>query len=266
MAPRIVAGLTPAKGPRITSGEKPEAGRKLTFSFEYWKQIPYFGMDRVEGDWFIGFLDRLKVISQFTPSEWMRESSRGEAWRCHPIDWQKKNIPIRKRDLVWVPAEIRDNEAEYEFVQFGLGAGHGRVVGVWLDSERFAIVLLDPAHNIQPAEKWGSKIQECNEQPSTAGLVHIAVDRARKELKCDPAHCSAHEVFATVSIRKDFGAEAAYHEVVSVEVDYADQSNLQDLLKGGHIKSVRDVLKKGIDVAQSEYLAALDAAAENMSG
>ena len=140
--------------------------RKMTFSFSYFKQIPYFQIGKCSQGWHIGLLERLGTLSNMTPQEVLEENRGSDALRCHPINWNAKNIPIQRKDLDWLPKEILENEADFPIMQFSITKGTGRIVGYFgRDSSIFHVVLLDPEHNIQPAKKTNYQIQ-----PTTKGL------------------------------------------------------------------------------------------------
>lgn len=151
----LTAGLKPVdKGIRLGNNDEKA---QLSFSFKYFKQIPYFQLGDQDNHWFIGVLDRLRDLSG-KDSSIMGDATAKSSYRIHPIEWNQPHIPIKKDDLDWIPSEYRDN-IEIEFLQFEITKSNGRVVGFFDEtSEVFHVVLLDPKHNIQPTKATGYRV------------------------------------------------------------------------------------------------------------
>lgn len=133
---------------------------KLHFSFQFFNQIEYFGLDQCDAKWFVSLLERLKDLSAKNTDELFTEKNKRGGYRYHEIDWNAKNTPIRKTDLNWIAKDILDNE-EISFFQFAISTGKGRVIGYW-QLNVFYIVLLDPLHNLQPAKDYSYKVDNCS--------------------------------------------------------------------------------------------------------
>jgi len=132
---------------------------QISFSFQYYRQIPYFETGDQDNQWFTSLLDRLKDLSG-KDSSLLGDATAKSAYRLHPINWQQPRIPIRKDDLNWIPDEYRNNNA-IEFLQFEISQAMGRIVGFFNETnEIFYIVLLDPKHNIQPTQKTGYRVDD----------------------------------------------------------------------------------------------------------
>ena len=143
-------------GKRLVSSEDKS---QISFSFQYYRQIPYFEIGDQDNHWFASLLDRLKDLSG-KDSSLMGDATAKDAYRLHPINWNQPRIPIKKDDLNWIPSEYRNNSA-IEFVQFEISKAMGRVVGFFNETnELFFIVLLDPKHNIQPTQKTGYRVDK----------------------------------------------------------------------------------------------------------
>ncbi len=134
------------------------AKEKLSFSFAYFKQYDYFGLDDTSVNWFASLLDRLKDLSGKDIGI-MGDYTQRKQYRIHTVDWGQTNIPIQRKDLNSVPSVYRDNETEYPFWQFMLSQSTGRVAG-FLDEKSavFYIVLIDHKHNLQPTLDHGYKV------------------------------------------------------------------------------------------------------------
>ncbi|OAV75258.1 hypothetical protein Barb7_01130 [Bacteroidales bacterium Barb7] len=115
---------------------------KWVFSFLYFRQIELFGVDECNPEWFVSVFERLKDLSNKTQN-FAANTMDKQNYRFHPIDWDKKNVPIKRRDLSWIPKEYLDNESEFPLWQFSISKGKGRIVGFLNeDSTVFYIVFL----------------------------------------------------------------------------------------------------------------------------
>jgi len=136
--------------------------RRWSFSFRFWEQIRYFGLDKSQPKWFVSLLDKLKELSNIQIDKFLADGTERDAWRYHPINWNQKNIPIQSKDLEWVDPVYKDNLDDYPLLQFQISQALGRVVGFWDENNIFNIVLLDPLHNIQPSESHNYRVDTCD--------------------------------------------------------------------------------------------------------
>jgi len=135
---------------------------KWAFSFEYFNQIKYFGLDRSERKWFVSLIDRLKNLATIDRNTLFNDKNTKEFFRFHQINWTSTNIPIKRNELDWVNKIYLSNEDEYPFYQFQLSKANGRIVGFWNENYTvFFIVLLDPLHNIQPSKNFDYVVDDC---------------------------------------------------------------------------------------------------------
>lgn len=145
--------------PRVTQIDQKT---NWSFSFEYFNQMKYFGLDRIPQNWFISFVERLKDLSSKTRSDFFSDKNTRQFYRYHKIDWQAKSIPVSRKDFNWISKEYLDNEDDFPFYQFGISKALGRVVGFWNENHSiFYIVALDPHHNIQPSKYNDYKVNDC---------------------------------------------------------------------------------------------------------
>lgn len=147
-------GYVPAKAPRPLPGNIP-LKKKWKFSFRYWRQVEYFGIDQCDKSWFASVLTRFAEVSSLHVEDAL-SGSYGASLRCHPIDWNAKNIPISREDIDWISDQATE---ELEFLQFSISTGRGRIVGFFDGEQTFNIVLLDPMHNMQPSAKHNYQVR-----------------------------------------------------------------------------------------------------------
>jgi len=147
--------------PILNKNSKDFKNWQWTFSFRFWDQIKYFGLDTSEKKWFISLLERLKGLSKEKLITVLEDANYQRNIRYHTINWKQTNIPISREDLNWIDTDYLENGEEYEFYQFQLSTGKGRIVGFWDENLIFNIVLLDPLHNMQPSKNFGYKVDDC---------------------------------------------------------------------------------------------------------
>jgi hypothetical protein len=148
----------PPRNVPTVSDKPPE--KKWAFSWRYWKQVDYFGLDHevATKNWFISLLDKLKELSAYDIEEITTNSRNKEVWRFHIVDWDAKNIPIRKDEIDWISSGTISEDVE--FYQFQISTALGRVIGFFDMESIFQIVLLDPAHNINPGKRYNYQVSK----------------------------------------------------------------------------------------------------------
>lgn len=133
-----------------------------SFSFKYFKQVKYFGLDKSPSTWFVSLIKRFSDLSNMDRTRVFSDKNTKDFYRYHKINWESKNIPISKKDLNWIDKVYLDNDVEFPFYQFQVSTANGRVVGFWNEDHTvFYVILLDPLHNIQPAKRFNYKVDDC---------------------------------------------------------------------------------------------------------
>jgi hypothetical protein len=217
--------------------EKDMKKEKLVFSFLHFKQIDHFGIGNCSSKWHTSLLERLSVLGTMTKQEVLEDNRGSTSLRCHPIDWSKKNVPIERKDLTWLPDEILGNDSEFPIMQFSITTGTGRIIG-YFDKEPtvFYIVLLDPEHNIQPARKHNYQIQ-----PTTRGVSQYDDLLMKIEDVDDIVNkCPYGE---GCLIPKHIAKTKEEHNVVYTLLDDDFYQTYQDLLKE---YSLQEIIENGI--------------------
>lgn len=222
----------------VSSEEDKEVKRrKITFSFSYFRQIPDFEIGGCSQAWYVGLMERLKILGTMTPQEVLEENRGSTALRCHPIDWNAKNIPIQRKELNWLPKEILDNEDDFPMMQFSISTSTGRIVGYFdRDSSVFHIVLFDPNHNIQPSKKTNYQIQ-----PTTKGISQYddllnKLEKIKKIVEdCSDKSCKLHAHIEAI--------EELHDNIVYVGLDGDFYSTYQEILQK---HSLQEILEQGI--------------------
>lgn len=209
---------------------------KWVFSFQYFKQIKFFGLsnDKVNNKWFVSLLEKLRELGLVEIEQFKTSSNLKQTWRYHEIDWYHTNVPIKRSSLDWIPAVYLNNEDEYPMMQFQISKALGRIVGFWNETSTiFNIVLLDSLHNIQPSGgKYGykvndSKILGCQ---YTSLIDNIKTAKRYKSDQCDKCKAFEHlEKIPWQGERKNFFAVFLDDDMVSKLGD----NKIQDILELG---------------------------------
>ena len=124
-----------------------------------------------------------------------------EKLRYHPIDWNAKNIPIKREEIDWVSKEIIFNEEEFPFFQFHVSKALGRVVGYWQENI-FHIVLLDTMHNLQPTLYNDYKVTDTHNAESDLMTLLRGVEQLQ-DLGCSDKGCIIKKEVAKVRFYRD---------------------------------------------------------------
>jgi len=119
-------------------------GETVSFSFQFFRQIEYFGLGKCDKEWYLLLIKALSDLSHMTCNELFNNKKQ---LRYHKIKWEQPNIPLQPEDFDWIPSSCRER-----LWQIYITTANGRIVG-FVDNNVFHIVLLDPEHNIQPCKE-----------------------------------------------------------------------------------------------------------------
>lgn len=184
----VLGNQPPVKNPVIPDHLKEPLN--WAFSFKYFNQIQYFGLDRAKPAWFVSLIERLKDLCRKDKESFFRDTMEKGRYRYHIIDWGARNIPIQRQDLDWIDKAYLENEEEYPFFQFQLSTGTGRVVGFWNETNTiFYIVLLDPLHNIQPSNYNDYNINDCYPLSCEYTSLLKDIDDLKRKVRCQSTGC-----------------------------------------------------------------------------
>jgi hypothetical protein len=163
---------------------------RWAFSFKYFNQIDNFGLDapKVKISWFVSLLERFRDLSKTELEMFFGNVALKDNWRYHRIDWESRNVPIKRSDLNWIDKHILDNEEEFPMWQFMISKANGRVVGFWNeDNSIFHVVLLDPMHNIQPSSYNNYKVDDC--YPLSCNYSSLLLDIQNSKCRNPDCQC-----------------------------------------------------------------------------
>ncbi|MGY4413195.1 hypothetical protein ACVWW4_004931 [Bradyrhizobium sp. LB7.1] len=229
-----VPGYVPAKAPRPLPGNIPPK-KKWKFSFRYWRQVEYFGIDQCDKSWFASVLTRFSEVSSLHVEDAL-SGSYGPSLRCHSIDWNAKNIPISRESIDWIADYANE---EIEFLQFSISTGRGRVVGFFDSEQTFNIVLLDPMHNIQPSAKHNYQVRAT--YISQCAITKLSVTFEKAITSCE--HLSADQQGGLLAILR---AQNFKYFDAAVHISISD----------GHLKKAYEFARVGVITDLGELLEA----------
>jgi hypothetical protein len=227
----------------IDSGPSPSAGEpgpptKWTFSFRFWSQPDFFGTPN-RASWFVSLLERLRQLSQCETEE-LNDALHKDALRYHEIDWNAKNIPVKRKDFKMVARTYLDNEDDYPFVQVHISKGVGRIVGFWDENNIFNVVVLDALHNLQPSSYRDYRVVSTTELSCDYSALIKDLDNVRAR-PCVSAECELN-----IAVRKvSFGA-LQDHEVLLLPFMDGTIKEAQRLISEGIANSMSDIFERGI--------------------
>jgi hypothetical protein len=208
-----------------------------SFSFQYFNQIKYFGLDTSEPKWFVSLLERLKDLSSKERSIFFNDRNSIRLYKYHKIDWNSRNIPIVKSEINWVDKHYIENDEDFPFFQFKISRAKGRIVGFWNETNTiFNIVLVDPLHNMQPSKDFNYNVDDC--YPLSCEYSSLIKDI--EELSNIPAGCSECNIKTKL---KTIPTKLNKSRVVMGFLDDDFFENYNDVLEE---KSFSEILKDGI--------------------
>ncbi|WP_187487351.1 hypothetical protein [Duffyella gerundensis] len=229
-----------AKSPKTKGVDK----KKWAFSFRYWKQINYFGLDRTDSSWFVSLIDKLSELSKESIDGFIKDSSLRDQWRFHDINWKQRNIPIQRSELNWIDSDYLDNDEEFPLQQFQISQSLGRVVGFFDEAQTFNIVLLDPLHNIQPTKSYNYRVDYCAPLNSPYSLLLCQLDEIKKTYRCfDPA-CQFSNILNRIETRP------LAKNVVMHFVDDMTWAEAQTYLDAGYVSDVCEIFQWGVNAVK----------------
>ncbi|MFH4782639.1 MULTISPECIES: hypothetical protein [Vibrio] len=214
--------------------------KKWTFSFQYWKQIEFFGLDKSNPSWFVSLIEKLKDLSGKDVKSFVSTGEQRDAWRYHNIDWNQTNIPIQREDLDWLDKDYRENEAEYPIVQFQVSQALGRVVGFWDENSVFNILLLDPLHNIQPSKRYNYKVDHCSPLSCNYSALLFSIDTLKRGNYCSSSDCGYHQEISNLSI------DNAYTNVVIHFLDDTEKAESEKLISEKKARDEKEIFEAGL--------------------
>lgn len=223
--------------------------RKFSFSLEYWRQIDCFGVGQCEGKWFTSLLEKLSELSKYDVDLFVQDPQTKQTWRFHPIDWDATNIPIQRKDLKWLPEDILKNDTEFPLFQFQITKGTGRFVG-FLDNESgvFNVVLLDPAHNIQPAGgKFGYKVNSTISSNSMYTDLLGSLQTSLVSARCSQASCGYASAIQS-SLESHTLSYGAITHILTPDV----AEKAQSLISQNKVNNHSELFEYGIEFFESE--------------
>lgn len=230
----------PSKKQRPVPGQVSE--RHWRFSFQFFRQLEFFGLgDRAAG-WFVSLFDALSELSKKTPEKVLSNPADKLKWRCHPIDFEAKNVPIRRNEIDWLPKEVRDNAEEFPLFQFQISKALGRVIGFWDGDGTFNILLLDPLHNMQPSKFNDYKLRE-----TEVGEGEIATALSLLENKfaaCKADACACRNLYPEIQGSLKAGAAKT---TVLIPLSDALYDRAMGLVKDGTANSIAELVEVGMD-------------------
>ncbi|MGX1323727.1 hypothetical protein AB7M17_007180 [Bradyrhizobium sp. USDA 377] len=239
-----VVGQVPAASRQVAVGAVPMV-RQWTFSFRYLRQIDLFGTGAKDASWFVSVLEKISDLSSKKVSDVLETPAEKLRWRLHEIDWNHRGVPIKRSDLNWIDKKYLDNDEEYPFWQFSVSTALGRIVGFWDEKGVFNVVLLDPAHNIQPSAYSDYKTREA---PIAHGEYQIAITQIEARITACGEVCQCRGLYQHIQ-------SALTHRLPfsTMLVSMPDKlfTRISDLIARGAANCVSDLLEIAVtDIEQ----------------
>lgn len=198
-----------------------------------------FGLDKAEARWFVSLLTRLSELSEYDVDEFQADGALKDFWRYHPIDWGKKNVPIKRTDCNWIEKTYLNNEEDYPFVQLTVSKARGRFVGFFDEGGVFHIVLLDYHHNIQPSKDVAYRVTPCEPLGCEWSFVMLSIGKLKDSAKCSPT-CEA------AAGLRDLHHEQSLPLAVLIGLSEDDHKIALELVEGSKATSMAAIFEHGL--------------------
>jgi hypothetical protein len=222
--------------PKIPKNFK--APKEWAFSFKYFRQKEYFGLNTVGTSWFVSFLERLQSLNQMSSNDFVSNQQIKDALRFHDIDWEAKNIPLQRTDFNWVDKAYLENTDDFPFVQIHISKAKGRIVGFWNENiEIFYILLLDPNHNLQPSQYTDYKLRPCNPLSCDYADLINDVDNLKRKINECKQNCEIHKLLVNIPTQTHQG---------NVILFVLDDNYLAEFKQQITNKSIKEIIELGL--------------------
>lgn len=218
------------------------------FSFRFWRQIDFFGLDRTDASWLVSVFERLSELSKYKIEEFRISTEMHSAWRYHKIDWNQKNIPVQRSDLNWISRDYLDNSDEYPLLQFQISKSLGRVIGFWDERDVFNVVLLDPFHNMQPAKSHEYRVDPCAPLSCDYTSLVLEVESITSNV-CEKQNCDHRMHFKSAVTRKKM---LESHNVLIVKLTDEQKEYADQIMTERKDTSMSDVFSAGLEKIYQE--------------
>jgi len=217
--------------------DKGKGLQNWSFSFRYYSQSEYFGLGGTSTKWFVSLIERLRDLCKEDIDNFFRDHKIKEANRYHKIDWDAKNIPIKRSDIDWVDQNVINNEEDYPFFQFQISTGLGRIIGFWDENYRFFnIVLLDPKHNMQPSKDYDYKVDDTSIEHCEFTSLLMDIDNI-KGLNCLINGCLCKEELNKLPTKLNRD-RFVYFQL--------DENYYEEFLEKTKNKSIKEIIELGL--------------------
>lgn len=242
--------MKPVLGPIPERVDRPKAGRVpekrlWSFSMRFWRQADLFGVGQQSGSWFISLCDRLAALCALSLDTFLRDEDLRQNFRFHEIDWDGKNVPVKRADFDWIEKDYLDNEEEYPFYQFHISRALGRIVGFFDEAQVFNVLIFDPNHNIQPSKYNNYKIR-----PTRIGNCHYSSLTSLAASIVNGCQCGMKYDLAEKLDSKMLEQTGG---VMICRMDEGHHERLSALRRSGHAKDITEIFEFGLQVYEDTY-------------
>lgn len=208
----------------------------MSFGFKFWKQIDYFGLDKEKTSWFVALFKKLAKLSTIYKDAIDNDLRQKHALRIHPINWEQKNIPIRKKDLK-IPSSYNNDPDNYPILQIAVSKSLGRIIGFFDERNTFQIVLLDPKHNAQPTKLYDYRVDECSPLNSCYEQLLVNLKDAIKNSNSCSDNCIVEKIKYIDKTQTPKG-------LVAIPIE--DFKAIEELVEAGKFSSIEDFFSSKI--------------------
>lgn len=231
----VTTKINPSKRAVLSSKNKEK--KTWNFSFKYFKQIENFGLGDTNSKWFVSLLEKLRDLCNDDFENFEKDHKLKNDNRYHEIDWNNKNIPIQRHELIWINKEIIENSEDYKFYQFQISKSLGRVIGFWKeDYSTYYIVFLDTKHNMQPSKYNNYKITDTTILNSEYTLLFNDLEMI-KHIECLNNDCKVKNKLDLIPTKHN------NNKIICFQLEDDFYQLFTEVVKN---KSIKEIIENGI--------------------
>lgn len=227
------------------SKSKLRENQRWSFSFRFFQEIKNFGLDssQIDKGWMLSVVYRLQELSRLSVADVTENRKVMEGTlRIHDINWNQRNIPIKREDLSWIDSDYLGNPEEYPIMQISVSKAEGRLVGFFDEDNSFQIVLLDPLHNAQPCKYNDYKVRLCKPLGCEVTAIRYAAQKAVEKIVERDCSC-AQELEGALEWTKSTPGVA----IVIPSGDGQLVKDADDVIEMGLATDYVEIVQAGID-------------------
>lgn len=224
----------------------PKENQHCTFSFRFFEERENFGLksngNSISNRWMLSFIERLGELSKLMVDQLFEKKENAGTLRVHNINWEQRNIPIKRPELTSIDKEYLENSEEFPILQIAVSKALGRIIGFFDEDNCFQIVLLDPLHNAQPSKDNDYKVRLCRPLGCEVTSIRYEAKKAIKKIEDRSCSCAKDLIGSLEWTKSNPGFAIVVPSENKEMIDHAEE-----LIESGLAESYEHLINLGIN-------------------